>query len=190
MNTFSLPAACLCLATGALLGGVFLAMKLARILLGGGRVFLFVSDLLLGLFCGAAAFTVALAIDKGRLRLFQAALQALGAWGTVCALDPMISGAAAGIRKLAARLRRFFRRRLLRPIGACGRRLGGKLLGILRRLLPEKKRKKKRPVRRGRRRAKKKRGSAGNSLPGRKGGFSDGPPVPQTVSSRDGTEKE
>lgn len=188
MNTLSLPAACLCLATGALLGGVFLAMKLARILLGGGRVFIFVSDLLLGLLCGAAAFTVALAIDKGRLRLFQAALQALGAWGTVCALDPLISGTAAGIRKLAARLRRFLRRRLLRPVGACGRRLGSRLLGILRKLLPEKKRKKKRPARRGRRRVKRKRGSAGSRLPGRKPDYGREPPVPQTSSSRGASE--
>ena len=58
MNTLSLPGACLCLATGALLGGAFLALKLARLLLRGGRIFLFVSDLLLGPLCAVVAFTV------------------------------------------------------------------------------------------------------------------------------------
>lgn len=159
MNSLSLPAACLCLATGALLGGVFLALKLGRILLGGGRVFIFVSDLLLGPLCAVTAFTVALAVDKGRLRLFQVILQGLGAWGTVCALDPLISGTAMGIKKLAVRLRRFFRRWVFHPVGAWGKRWFVCLLGWMRKRIPAKKPKKKRHTR------KKRRGRSGSVSP-------------------------
>lgn len=171
MNALSLPAACLCLASGALLGGAFLAMKLARLLLRGGRVFLFISDLLLGPLCAVTAFTVALAIDKGRLRLFQVVLQGLGAWGAVCALDPLISGAAAGLRRLAAGLRRFFHRRLFRPAAAWGKRLLARLWGLARKLLPAKRPKRKGASRRGKQRGKSRRvpASGKGRVPGGRG---------------------
>ena len=104
MTGVTLPAGCLCLFTGAMLGGVFLGLKLLGLLLRGGRLFTFFSDLLFGLICALAAFVVALAVDSGRLRMFQAALQCLGAWGTIVALDPLLSGVAARLRRVAGRL--------------------------------------------------------------------------------------
>ena len=104
MTGATLPAGCLCLFTGAMLGGVFLGLKLLGLLLRGGRLFTFFSDLLFGLICALTAFVVALAVDSGRLRMFQAALQCLGAWGTIVALDPLLSGFAARLRRVAGRL--------------------------------------------------------------------------------------
>lgn len=165
MNTLSLPGACLCLATGALLGGAFLALKLARLLLRGGRILLFVSDLLLGPLCAVVAFTVALAIDKGRLRLFQVVLQGLGAWGTICALDSLVNGTAAWLRKVTGKLRGFLRRRIFRPLAVWGKRLFARVKELLRKLLPAKKPKKRRRARRGKGRGKQAAARTRNHLP-------------------------
>lgn len=100
------PQASLCLFSGALLGLLFLACKLLRVLLGLGRLATALLDLAFCLFCGLTAFLCALVLDQGRLRLFQTALQLLGAWGAAAALDPLVEGAARLLRRTAARMRR------------------------------------------------------------------------------------
>lgn len=105
MNGLDLPAACLCLWTGAALGAVFLALKLVRMLLRGGRLMTVFFDFGFCLLCSGAVFLCALAVDKGRLRLAQGVLQGLGAWGAVAALDPFVVGLAALIRRLGAKIR-------------------------------------------------------------------------------------
>lgn len=104
MNGLSLPAACLCLWTGAALGCLFLLLKLLRLLLRGGRLMTAVMDAAFCLFCAAVAFLCALAVDKGRLRLAQVVLQGLGAWGAIAALDPFVVGLARLVRKIVRRL--------------------------------------------------------------------------------------
>lgn len=46
-------------------------------------------DVLFCLVCGATSFLCALAVDQGRLRLFQAVFQGLGAWAAIAGLDPL-----------------------------------------------------------------------------------------------------
>ena len=106
MTGGSWPQASLCLFSGALLGLLFLACKLLRVMLGLGRLATALLDLAFCLTCGLTAFLCALVLDQGRLRLFQAALQLLGAWGAVAALDPLIEGTARLLRRAAGRLRR------------------------------------------------------------------------------------
>ncbi len=83
------PIALFCLTSGAALGALFLLCKALRLALGGGKLLTAALDTAFGLVCGAVVFLCALAVDKGRLRLLQAALQALGAWGVVVSLDPL-----------------------------------------------------------------------------------------------------
>lgn len=104
MTGLTLPAACLCLTTGALLGGLFLGCKLVRGLLYGGRLCAAVLDVLFCLIWALTAFLCALVVDKGRLRMFQAALQVLGAWGTVVALDPFVNGVTDLVRRIGRKL--------------------------------------------------------------------------------------
>lgn len=109
MTGATFPAAVFCLATGAALGCLFLLCKLARLLLGAGK---WATALLDVAFCGVCALVVflcALAVDRGRLRLFQAGLQGLGAWAAVQALDPFLTGAARGLRKTWCRVRGLLR---------------------------------------------------------------------------------
>ncbi len=121
MNGWSLPAGCLCLVSGALLGGLFLAIKLLRVLLHSGKLCTALLDVAFCLVCALTAFLCALVVDKGRLRLFQAALQALGAWGVIAALDPFISGVARWLRRtwlwLCAAVRKAVFRWVRRPLG-------------------------------------------------------------------------
>lgn len=123
MNGLTLPAACLCLATGALLGLLFLGCKLARGLLNGGRLCVAVLDVLFCLVWALAAFLCALVVDKGRLRMFQIFLQVLGAWGAVVALDPFVNG----VTKLVRRFGRWLWGWLSRPIRFLGRLWKSKL---------------------------------------------------------------
>ena len=164
MSEGILPAACLCLFSGALLGGMFLAFKLLRLLLHGGKLCMAVFDVLLGLACAVTAFLCALALDKGRLRLFQVLLQGLGAWGAVVSLDPLIDGMAAGIRKAGRWLRGFMRRRIWQPCRRGLGRLGGVTRKAARKVLP----KRKPPVRKARRGRKRARSRKKKGLPGRR----------------------
>lgn len=104
MTGITLPAACLCLMTGALLGMLFLACKLVRGLLYGGRICTAVMDILFCLIWAVTAFLCALVVDKGRLRMLQMVLQVLGAWGAVVALDPFVNGVTSLVRRFGIRL--------------------------------------------------------------------------------------
>lgn len=112
MTGLTLPAACLCLVTGALLGCLFLGCKLVRGLLYGGRLCAAVLDVLFCLVWALVAFLCALVVDKGRLRLFQVALQVLGAWGAIVALDPFVNGVTGMVRRFG----RWLRKWLCRPV--------------------------------------------------------------------------
>lgn len=140
MTAATWPAAALCLVTGALLGGLFLTLKLLRVLLRGGRLLTAALDLLFCLICGAAAFLIALVLDKGRLRFFQAALQLLGAWGTVTALDPFVTG----IAKMIQRLGRFLAGKMLKPVWASAITTWSGLVRLFLRAIPKPKGGKKR----------------------------------------------
>lgn len=100
------PIVFFCLAAGAALGALFLFCKTLRLALGAGRLLTALLDVLFGLVCGAVVFLCALAVDKGRLRLLQVVLQALGAWSAIVALDPFAAKLGKGLgflrRKLAA----------------------------------------------------------------------------------------
>ena len=72
MSDWALRCVFLCLAVGAVLGGLFLIFKLLRILLGLGKVGTAVLDMIFCAVCSAVVFLCALAVDKGRLRFFQA----------------------------------------------------------------------------------------------------------------------
>lgn len=125
MSGLTLPAACFCLMTGGALGVLFLLFKLVRGLLYGGKLCAAVLDVLFCLIWALTAFLCALVVDKGRLRLFQAALQVLGAWGAIVALDPFVKGATALVRRIGRRVRgwlgrpvRFLRKHLTARLAA------------------------------------------------------------------------
>ncbi len=99
-----------CLATGAALGGLFVLFQAVRILLRAGKLFTAFLDLLYCCLCGAAVFLCALAVDRGRLRFFQAALQLLGGWSVVAALGPAASRLAGGVRKIIGKISGAFHR--------------------------------------------------------------------------------
>lgn len=99
-----------CLATGAAMGCLLLLFQCLRILLHTGKWATALLDLLYCCLCAMAVFLCALAVEKGRLRLFQAALQLLGGWAAVQALGPLTSGAAVRLRKILCRIGAFFRR--------------------------------------------------------------------------------
>lgn len=88
------PAGVFCLAAGAALGCLFLLCKALRLALGLGPWATALVDVLFCLVCGAVSFLCALAVDQGRLRLFQAVFQGLGAWAAIAGLDPLAAGAA------------------------------------------------------------------------------------------------
>lgn len=100
MTGMTLPSGCFCLMTGAMLGVLFLGCKLLRGLLRGGRLCTAALDVLFCLICALTVFMCALVIDRGRLRVFQAALQGLGAWGAIVALDPLTGGVERLLRRL------------------------------------------------------------------------------------------
>lgn len=90
-----------CLATGAALGCLFLLFRGFSALLGFRKWGTALLDLIFCCLCGGMVFLCALAVDKGRLRLYQAGLQALGAWAVVTAFGPWLG-------KGVERLKRFF----------------------------------------------------------------------------------
>ncbi len=99
-----------CLGTGAALGCLFLLFRAVRILAHAGKLLTALLDVLFCCLCAAVVFLCALAVDKGRLRLFQAAPQALGAWAAVTALDPFVAGLAEGVRKIFCKVSGLFRK--------------------------------------------------------------------------------
>ena len=126
MSDWALRCVFLCLAVGAVLGGLFLIFKLLRILLGLGKVGTAVLDMIFCAVCSAVVFLCALAVDKGRLRFFQAGLHLLGAFSVILALDPFVSGTAAGLRKAADRALFFLKKHLKLPFFIKKKRKPGK----------------------------------------------------------------
>lgn len=102
------PTVLFCLASGAALGALFLLCKALRLALGAGKLLTAALDTAFGIACGGVVFLCALAVDKGRLRLLQMALQALGAWGAVVSLDPLATSGGKALRFLWQKLSRFF----------------------------------------------------------------------------------
>lgn len=119
MTWGTLPEASLCLFSGVLLGLAFLAFKLLRVMLGLGRWAAAFLDVLFCLLCALTAFLCALVLDKGRLRLFQAALQLLGGWGAAAALDPLVERAAELIKTVGKKLSGL----ILKPFKFLGKKL-------------------------------------------------------------------
>lgn len=99
MRSQVLPVLFFCLATGAAMGCLFLLFRGVARLLGLGRVGTAVADLLFCCLCGGFVFLCALAVDSGRLRLYQAALQLLGAWSVVVSLGPWVRRGALAVKK-------------------------------------------------------------------------------------------
>lgn len=99
-----------CLGTGAALGCLFLLFRVLRILLRAGKLLTAFLDILCCCLCALVVFLCALAVDKGRLRFFQAGLQLLGGWAAVTALGPFVAGLAEKVRKIFSRLSLLFRR--------------------------------------------------------------------------------
>lgn len=110
MRGGAVPAASFCLASGAALGCLFLLCKALRLLLGMKKWSVAVLDVVFCCFCATAVFLCALAVDRGRLRLFQLCFQALGAWTAVVALDAPVSWLVARVRKIFCKLSAAFHR--------------------------------------------------------------------------------
>lgn len=104
MNEQWAPLVFLCLATGAGMGALFLACKVLRVLFGLGKWSTAILDVFFCLVCTLVVFLCALAIDKGRLRFYQAGLQGIGGICLVLVLDPFVSGIAGGIHRVFLRL--------------------------------------------------------------------------------------
>ncbi len=99
-----------CLGTGAVLGCLFLLFRVLGILLRAGKLLTGLLDILFCCLCGAAVFLCALAVDKGRLRLFQALLQFAGGWAAATALGPFTEGLARKLRQIFCKLSGLFRK--------------------------------------------------------------------------------
>lgn len=97
MTGQALPLIFFCLATGAAMGCLFLFFRGITLLLGLGKLGTGVMDIVFCCLCGGFVFLCALAVDNGRLRLYQAALQALGGWAAAAAMGPWVE---KGIKRL------------------------------------------------------------------------------------------
>lgn len=105
---WALEAALLFLSVGALLGLLFLAMKILRSVLGFGKIAEAALDILLCLTAAVMIFLCALALDSGRARLFQLALHAVGAAAVILAFGPFVQAVSRKIRALFGRMGRCF----------------------------------------------------------------------------------
>lgn len=117
-----------CLATGAALGCLFLLFRGFSALLGFRKWGTAFVDLIFCCLCGAVVFLCALAVDKGRLRLYQAGLQALGAWAVVAALGPWLGKSVEGLKRFFWKVSAILARRMgfLRGLFTRGKDTRGK----------------------------------------------------------------
>ena len=104
MSGLTVPVLFFCLATGAALGCLFLLFQGMSQLLGLKKLGTALVDVLFCCLCGGFVFLCALAVDSGRLRLYQAALQGLGAWCVVAAFGPLAHWGIARLRKIFGKL--------------------------------------------------------------------------------------
>ena len=88
MSGLEWPVLSFSLASGAALGCLFLLFRGFSRLLGLKKLGTALLDVLFGGLAGGFVFLCALAVDSGRLRLYQVLPQALGAWAAVTALGP------------------------------------------------------------------------------------------------------
>lgn len=101
-----------CLATGAGMGALYAVFSGVRALLRAGKLLTAVLDVLFCLVCGTVVFLCALAVDKGRLRAYQAGPQLLAGWAAAVTLEPFVRGAVLNLQKLFAVLTKFLRKNL------------------------------------------------------------------------------
>ena len=92
MSGLEWPVLSFSLASGAALGCLFLLFRGFSRLLGLKKLGTALLDVLFGGLAGGFVFLCALAVDSGRLRLYQVLPQALGAWAAVTALGPWTRG--------------------------------------------------------------------------------------------------
>lgn len=108
-----LKTAVFCLVSGGMFGLLYVLFALLRALLGAGKWLTALLDVVFFGICGAAAFTIALAVDAGRLRSVQLVPQLVGAWAVIVLLTPAVERAARLLHrakeKLCARFFRVFR---------------------------------------------------------------------------------
>lgn len=97
-----------CLGTGAAMGCLFLLFKAVRILLSAGKVLTALLDVIFCCVCAVVVFLCALAIANGRLRLYQAVGQAVGAWAAVALLDGIVVRVARVLTAVRDRCVGFF----------------------------------------------------------------------------------
>ena len=105
-----------CLATGAGMGVLYAVLSGVRVLLRAGKWLTAVLDILFCLVCGVVVFLCALAVDKGRLRAYQAGPQLLAGWAAAAALEPFIRGAALKLQKFFETLTKFLRKNLQKDL--------------------------------------------------------------------------
>lgn len=106
-DRYTIEALFLCLAAGGILGLLFLALKLIRIVLGIKKIGEAVMDIL---FCAAAAivtFTCTLAIDDGRVRFFEIAAVLIGLFAVIVTLEPFIGGLAKKVYIIIEKIKAF-----------------------------------------------------------------------------------
>ena len=104
MSGLGWPVLSFSLASGAALGCLFLLFRGFSRLLGLKKLGTALLDVLFGGLAGGFVFLCALAVDSGRLRLYQALPQALGAWAAVTALGPWTRRGAGALQKIFCRL--------------------------------------------------------------------------------------
>lgn len=91
------------LGLGFLLGLVYDAIRILRLCLSSGKVFVFVTDVLFVLLCSVSAFVLFLAVNDGRIRLYLVIAIVLGAVIYAFTFGELISSAA---KRIAAALRK------------------------------------------------------------------------------------
>ena len=98
-NKFALEQVLGCVLSGAVLGVLFLLLKICRHIFLLKKISVALLDIL---FCMAASLTVflfALAIDFGRLRFLQIALQCIGFLSVRLTLDPLVEKICESVTK-------------------------------------------------------------------------------------------
>ena len=104
MSGLEWPVLSFSLASGAALGCLFVLFRSFSRLLGLKKLGTALLDVLFGGLAGGFVFLCALAVDSGRLRLYQVLPQALGAWAAVTALGPWTRRGAGALQKIFCRL--------------------------------------------------------------------------------------
>ena len=101
-----------CLATGAGMGALYAVLSGVRALLRAGKLLTAVLDILFCLVCGTVVFLCALAVDKGRLRAYQAGTQLLAGWAAAVTLEPLVRGSVLKLQRIFAGLTNLLQKNL------------------------------------------------------------------------------